>query len=256
MKIMAISLKPHPFFAGVIGIAITTPSMAESELQLGLVTAVNTTFYQGIDEEYYLLPLLIAEYGRFYLQGVHGGYRLFQNDEGQSLALEVRRTFDGYSKDDMDDRDALAGMSDRDAAWEAGLAYEAPMAGGQVKAKLMQDVSDTHNGLSARFEYERPLWTDQTHMLSWYAGSEYWNSNKTDYYFGVTPGEATADHSAYSADDSSSFFVGSNIVKQIDKNITILANIEYLRMNDAVSDSPLVDRQDQWSAYAGIFYKF
>lgn len=253
---MAAQKKLHAVLAGFIATATSTPSVAESELQLGVVTAVNTTFYEDLGEEYYLLPLMIAEYGRFYLRGVHGGYRFFQDDEGQSLALEVRRTFDGYGKDDIDDGDALAGMSDRDAAWEAGLAYETPLAGGQMKARLMQDISNTHDGLSVRFEFERPLWTDQSHMLSWYAGSEYWNSKKTDYYFGVTPGETTANRSLYTADDSSSSFVGGNLIKQIDKNISILANIEYLRMSDAVSDSPLVDRQDQWSAYAGIFYQF
>lgn len=253
---MALRLKPHPLIAGVIGIGMTTASAAESELQLGLVTAVNSTFYEEVGEAYYLLPLMIAEHGRFYLRGVHGGYRFYEDEEGPSLALEVRRTFDGYSREDIDDGDALAGMNNRDAAWEAGLAYETPVGGGELKAKLMQDISDTHDGLSARLEYERPLWTTQSHMLTWYAGSEYWNSQKTDYYFGVTPGEATVDRPAYTAEDSSSFFIGSNLARQIDNNITLLANIEYLRMNDSVGESPLVDRQDQWSAYAGIFYTF
>ena len=253
---MAPRSKPFSIIAGLLSAAISAPSLAESELKAGLVTAANTTFYEDMNQEHYLLPLMIADYGRFYLRGVHGGYRVYQEEEGQSLALEVRRTFDGYSGDDIDDRDALAGMSDRDAAWEAGLAYESPVGGGQLKAKLMQDISNTHDGLSVRVEYERPLWTEQNHMLSWYAGSEYWDDKKTDYYFGVTPGEARSNRSAYTANSSSSFIVGSNLGKRIDENITILANIEYLRMNDTVSDSPLVDRADQWSAYAGIFYQF
>ncbi|MES9831951.1 MAG: MipA/OmpV family protein [Candidatus Thiodiazotropha sp. DIVDIV] len=249
-------LKLYTALMGFIGTVISAPSLAELDIQIGLVTAVNSTYYKDLDEEYYLLPLVIAEYDRFYLQGVHGGYRFFQDDEGQSLALEIRRTFDGYSSGDIDDSDALEGMADRDQAWEAGLAYEVSIAGGQTKAKLMQDISDTHKGFSARFEYERPFWTDEAHMLSWYTGTEYWNSKKADYYFGVTREEVTSTRSYYSADDSYTIFLGSNVIKRINENITLLANVEYIQASNAVKESPLTDRHDQWSAYVGIFYQF
>ncbi|WP_316364191.1 MipA/OmpV family protein [Candidatus Thiodiazotropha sp. CDECU1] len=247
-------LKFYTGLIGLIGVAIHTPSLAERSVQAGLVTSANSSFYEDAGNEYYFLPLVIAEYDRFYLQGISGGYRFYQDDGGQSLALEIRRTFDGYSSDDSD---ALEGMADRDAAWEAGLAYEVGIAGGQAKAKLMQDISDTHKGLSVRVEYERPFWTNDTHMLSWYAGSEYWNGKKTDYYFGVSPEEATAaTRHDYTADESYRFYLGSNLVKRIDDNISLLASAEYLRADDAVDDSPLTTRQDQWSAYIGVFYEF
>ncbi|MES9969218.1 MAG: MipA/OmpV family protein [Candidatus Thiodiazotropha sp.] len=246
-------LKFYTGLIGLIGVAVHTPSLAEHSLQVGLVTSANSSFYEDVGNEGYLLPLVIADYDRFYLQGISGGYRFYSDEAGQSLALEIRRTFDGF---DSDDSDALAGMADRDAAWEAGLAYEVSMAGGQVKAKLMQDIADTHNGFSARFEYERPLWTDDAHMLSWHAGSEYWNSRKTDYYFGVAAEEAAPARSAYTADENYSFYIGSNLVKRIDDKITLLASAEYLRAGDAVNDSPITVRQDQWSAYVGVFYEF
>lgn len=250
---MAQRLKLYIGLIGLVGVAIHTPSLAERSVQVGLVTSANSSFYEDAGNEYYFLPLVIAEYDRFYLRGVSGGYRFYQDDGGQSLALEIRRTFDGYSSDDSD---ALTGMDDRDAAWEAGLAYEISIAGGQAKAKLMQDISDTHNGFSARFEYERPYWTNDAHMLSWYAGSEYWNRNKTDYYYGVTADEATDTRSDYTADENHSFYLGSNLVKRLDDNTRLLASAEYLRADDTVNDSPLTTRQDQWSAYVGVFYEF
>ncbi|MEW8325674.1 MAG: MipA/OmpV family protein [Candidatus Thiodiazotropha sp.] len=243
-------------YTGLVGLAlaaVNTPSPAERSVQIGLVTSANSSFYRDVGEEYYFLPLVIAEYDRFYLEGIEGGYRFYQGDEGQGLALEIRHTFDGYQSDDSD---ALAGMADRDAAWEAGLAYEVGLAGGEAKAKLMQDVSDTHNGFSARIEYERPFWTSDDRTVSWYAGSEYWNSKKTDYYFGVAPEEATPTRQAYTADRSYSIFLGSNAVKRIDDNVNLILSAEYLRASDAVGDSPLTTRRDQWSAYAGVFYRF
>ncbi|MES9851062.1 MAG: MipA/OmpV family protein [Candidatus Thiodiazotropha sp. L084R] len=49
---------------------------------------------------------------------------------------------------------------------------------------------------------------------------------------------------------------GSNVIKRINENITLLANVEYIQASNAVKESPLTDRHDQWSAYVGIFYQF
>ena len=250
---MAIRLKLYAGFIGLIGAAINTSSMAERSVQLGLVASANSSFYKGVDEEYFLLPLMIAEYDRFYLQGTHGGFRFFKDDNDQSLALELSYTFDGYKSSDSD---ALRGMDDRDPAWEAGLVYEVGLAGGQAQTKLMQDVSGRHKGFSAGLQYERPFWTDDGLVVSWYARSEYWNSKKTDYYFGVSREEATSSRSFYAADKSYRFYLGSNVSKRINDNISLIASAEYLRMSVAANDSPLTDRQDQWSAYAGVFYQF
>jgi outer membrane protein len=250
---MALNSKLHTSLIGLIGAAINPPLMAAQNIEIGWVTSVNSSLYQDVGEQYYALPLVIVESERFYLQGTRGGYRFFQDDEGQSLAFEIRYTFDGYQSDD---RDALAGMADRDSAWEAGLSYETSMMGGLVETKLMKDISNTHNGYSAQLDYERSLWIDNRLMVSWYTGSEYWNSKKTTYYFGVTPQEAISTRPDYTTDESYSLYLGSNIHKRINDKITFIVNVEYLWMSDAINDSPLTTRQDQWSAYAGVFYPF
>jgi MipA family protein len=238
---------------GLIGVAVSMPSLAERSVQAGLAVSAKSSFYKEVGNEQYLFPLVIAEYDRFYLQGAQAGYRLIQDGDVHSLALEIRRTFDGYRSSDSD---ALAGMSDRDAAWEAGLVYEVSVAGGQVKANLMHDVSGSHEGFSAQLDYEHPLWTDDAHMVTWYTGSEFWSSRKTDYYFGVTAEEATSARLAYDPDESYRFYIGSNVFKRIKTNITVIFNAEYLWSTNAVDDSPLTTRQDQWSTYAGVLYRF
>ncbi len=247
------TIQLHAGLTGLILAAISAPLLAENNVQLGVAASANTSFYEGVGEKYYAFPLVIAEYRRFYLKGVHGGYRIFQDETGQSLALEIRRTFDGY---DSGDSDALAGMADREAAWEAGLAYEVGLAGGQAKAGLMHDIADTHKGFSALLEYERPFWTDNEHMLSWYTGVEYWSSKKTDYYFGVRAEEATSTRPAYLTDDSYGVYVGGNALKRLTDQVSLIVNVEYRWMGDTVDESPLTSKQDQWSAYTGIFYEF
>ncbi|MEJ2622259.1 MAG: MipA/OmpV family protein [Candidatus Thiodiazotropha sp.] len=237
----------------------STHSFAENsdnatwQVQVGPVASVNTSFYQGVGEEYYLLPLVIAEYKRFYLQGIDAGYRFYQREDGQQLAVEIGRTFDGYESNDAR---FLSGMATRKAAWETRLVYEAIVGGGQLKGKLMQDISHSHEGFSAHLEYERPLWNDETHLVTWLAGGEYWDSKKTDYYFGVDASEARSNRVAYSASDSHNLFVGGNAIKQLTPKFSVMLNAEYRIASDAVKNSPLVSRNDQWSAYGGIFYEF
>jgi len=222
-------------------------------LQMGVVAAANTSYYQGVDQEQFVLPLVIAEYKDFYLQGTFAGYRFFQGEGGQGLALEIGATFDGYESGDAS---FLIGMADRDSAWEAGIVYWAPVAGGQLTGKLMQDVGDSHGGFSARLDYERPLWMDETHLVSWFVGAEYWDRAKTDYYFGVTESESRPTRPEYVAQDSTGVFLGANFLKQLSPRFSLIASADYRAASGAVEDSPLVVRADQWSAYAGIFYEF
>lgn len=228
-------------------------TQAELQWQLGLAVSANTSFYRGVGEEFYLFPLVIAEYDRFYLQGTHGGYRFYQSDNGQVWSLEIRRTFDGFSGDDAD---YLNGLSERKAAWEAGIALQMPLAGGEVKGKLMQDISGAHEGFSSRLEYERPVFMDAGQMMTWYAGSEYWDSDKTHYYFGVSQSEVLVNRPVYQSGDSQTGFVGTNYFRNLAADLTLFVSGEYLVSSSDIDDSPLTVRSDQWSAYSGLFYHF
>jgi outer membrane protein len=246
-------------FWGCLLLGLSSLSLAddaddsELHLQVGVVASANSSYYQGVGHEQFVLPLVIAEYKQFYVQGTFAGYRLYQGESGQGLAVEIGGTFDGYESGDAG---FLLGMADRKSAWEAGLVYWAPVAGGQLTGKLMQDVSDKHGGFSARLDYERPLWMDETQLISWFAGAEYWNRAKSDYYFGVTASEARSDRPLYSAPDSVSLFVGGNFIKQLSPRFSLIVSADYRTASGAVKNSPLVARTDQWSAYSGVFYEF
>ena len=234
-------------------VSATQKQSSELQLELGLAVSANTRFYRSVGEKYYLFPLVMAEYGRFYLQGTQGGYHFYQGEQGQQWSLEVNRTFDGYSGGDGD---YLAGMAERKPTWEAGLAYQVLLVGGEIKGKLMQDIGNRHKGVSARLEFERPAYTDDRQMLSWYAGVEYWDRKKTDYYFGVATHEVRGDRVAYKASASHNFFVGLNALRQLSPSFTLFFNTAYLRGGSALDASPLIERENQWLAYSGVFYRF
>jgi outer membrane protein len=247
------SVLRHSVLLGLTSALLGTPALAESDLRIGLSASANTSLYEGVGSEQYLFPLLFLEQDRLYFHGIRGGYRFLRDDQGQSLALEVRRTFDGY---DHDDSAALAGMADRKPAWEVGLVHEFGVAGGQIKTSLMHDVSDRHNGFSAKGEFERPLLQQENYQLSWYAGLEYWSDGKADYYFGVDHLEARPRRPDYDPEEVYFLSLGGNAAMRIDERFSVVFNAEYSLASDGVGDSPLVTRRDQWSAYGGLFYRF
>ncbi|SEL38604.1 Outer membrane scaffolding protein for murein synthesis, MipA/OmpV family [Ectothiorhodospira marina] len=248
---MKLSLQQCMVFVGSIGLAI--PALADQgNVQLGWVVSANTSYYQDVGDEFHQLPLIIAEYDQFYWQAVRGGYRFF-NGENHQVAVEVRRTFDGYESDDSS---ALAGMARRYGAWEAGVAHEFGLLGGQLTTQIMQDVSVKHQGTSVRVNYERPLLIKPTYLVTWYTGAEHWDRDKTHYYFGVRPGEATAARPAYRADSSHILIAGCNAVKQLSPRLLLLVSTEYQTFSGTVKESPLTERHDEWAAHGGIFYQF
>lgn len=228
-------------------------SFAKQDVQIGLVGVVNSSFYQDADEQYFVVPVGFAEYKGFYLDGINAGYRFGDLSRVHQFSVELRPTFDGYLASYSD---ALAGMSDRDETWEAGLAYKGWLLDGQVSAKLMYDILDVHQGFSANLDYESSILEREQLEVSLYVGAGYWNQDKTHYYFGVEPNEVRAGREAYQAKDSYSVYLGANLFKDVTSNVTLLASTEYISRSSAVKDSPITAYSDSWLIYAGALYKF
>ncbi len=222
-------------------------------LQIGIAGVANTSVYSGITEEHAFVPLVMASYKNFYFHGDTAGYRFYQTEKGSALSLELGYTSDGYNSTDGS---VFSGMDDRKGAWEIGLAYETMVVGGQFSANLMQDIGESHQGLSVQFNYERPFWMGPSHMVSWYAGADFWDQERTNYYYGVNTSEVKAGRQEYKASANTSLYIGTNAVKQLNSKLALMLNAQYLMVGEAVDDSPLVNRDDQWSMLAAVIYQF
>lgn len=222
------------------------------EAEVGVVAAINTSYYRGVGSEEWLLPLVMVEYGDLYIHGVEAGYRLWEGGGGETFSIEGGITFDGYESGDAP---VLVGMSDRESALEVGFVYRRVVASGELEIGFRNDMVSSHDGYSVNLEYGRKLWGNEKHRVDGYAGLEYWNEEKTDYYFGVRETEARSWREAYRASDTVHCFVGLNAVRKLGRHYSLIISAEYRTSGDTVSDSPLVTRNDQLSAYIGIFRK-
>ncbi len=159
---------------------------------------------------------------------------------------------------DSSDSSKLAGMKDIDAAIEFGpkVRYQATEQLG-FEGKLLFDVSDAHDGYTARVgaDYAMPL--SAVTMLKLDGGVNYGSKDFNNTYYGVTSAQARANRPAYRPDEGiGSVEAGATLRHAFTNRWSAQARLgaEYL-LSD-VADSPLVEQELQPSLMLGIAYTF
>jgi outer membrane protein len=148
-----------------------------------------------------------------------------------------------------------AEIPDRDYAVEAGFELLADGDWGFLQAGAFQDVSRTHKGSEVYAEYShtfrRQRWFYEPSVgLSW-------KSQKlNNYYWGVTPEEATEAFPSYAADSGVNFFARFQLSYQLTRNWASVFVVEYERLNHETAHSPLVDENSVYGAFAGLKYNY
>ena len=236
----------------VVAASILNASVPKGvELEVGSVGLSFGPLYRGATAQLELYPLLVVRYKNFYFEGLLAGYRLYR-DRRLSVAIEVVPTLNDYESDISS---FLAGMEDRKAAWETGFDIDYALDKGRFSAKLMRDWQGVHRGWGLVAEYGKNLVVTDRGLTAGYLGAEYSDPLKSNYYYGVQPKEARSWRPAYKAGGAVASFVGLTHFYQIGKQISCMGNLEYRHFDNAVTDSPIVGRHYQLSAYAGFLYK-
>lgn len=163
----------------------------------------------------------------------------------------------GFERDSSDSS-KLAGMSDIDAAIEFGpkIRYQATQQLG-LEAKVLFDVSDAHDGYTARVGADYAIPLSAVTMLKFDGGVKYGSDDYNNTYYGVKASEALANRPAYQPDAGiGSIEAGATLRHAFTNRWSVQARLgaEYL-LSD-VADSPLVDQEFQPSAMLGVAYTF
>lgn len=188
-----------------------------------------------------------------YLRGLQAGLNHTVNDQLSIGALANYRF-----KRDSSDSSKLAGMSDIDAAIEFGpkIRYQLNRQIG-VEAQVLFDVSDAHDGYTARVgaDYIMPL--GEVTYLTVDGGLNYGSSDFNNTYYGVKPGDAIIGRPAYSAGSGlTNLDAGVGIRHSFTDNWSVNGKLgaDYLLAD--VADSPLVDQEFQPRLSLGVTYTF
>ena len=122
-----------------------------------------------------------------------------------------------------------------------------------VYLKTYAEVSDRHDGLisqlalSLPFEWPRGYLVPSVELV-------HQNSDYVDYYYSVTSAEATPTRPAYSPEEASNLAVKARWGYALSDQwlLSGVVGLEYL--DSAITDSPIVERDEIWSARIGLAY--
>ncbi|MFO7813686.1 MAG: MipA/OmpV family protein [Pelovirga sp.] len=223
----------------------------QPKLTLGLGSVISTNPYRGADRKILALPLLAYEGERFFVRSTTIGYHLVkQNNLTLSLLSSYRMA--GY---DSGDSNFLRGMADRDGTLEAGLQVFLPTSYGQLRATLLSDVLDEHNGHEAKLTFSKrfPL---QRFFVSPFVSAIWQSSQLVNYYYGVRSVEASVVRPVYKPDSSVLVQLGVMANYLFREHWSISGQIAVTRLADEISNSPIVKDDLVTSAYIGIGYQF
>ena len=198
-----------------------------------------------------LIPLYLYNGKYLFARGTSGGIHLVRNDSFE-VNLYTRYRF---QKLDPDSNVFYQGLEERKQSLDAGIELGLKKDWGEIKLDWVADTLGRHNGQEVRASYRYRVdagpWSISP-FISW----TWQDKNLTDYYFGVSQSEATAERPAYSPGESQWIGFGLNTSWQASDRITLFGNIGFAGAASEVTDSPLVDEDGFSSVFAGGTYLF
>ena len=146
-------------------------------------------------------------------------------------------------------------VPDRDYTVDGGFEFLYHWQHSELQVQVLTDISDKHNG--------QEIW------LSWAAPRRYgrwqiapsvgvnWKSSKAaNYYYGVEDDEATLGMPAYDVGDAANVFGRLAISYAIDQHWKIVSVLQYEKLADDITDSPIVADDHVQTGFVGIYYEF
>lgn len=260
---LAAALLILPFAAAAQQPPEKAPEKKDWEIRIG-AGALYQPEYEGSDDyEVSPLPLLMINYRDLvFLRGTTLGANVFTwqgprpSDKLQVGPL-VRYQF-GRDEDDSDD---LRGMGDIDAAVELGGFLTYGIGPWTAGVTLFQDVSDSHDGFTAKFAAgHRHSFTPKLRLRS-EVSTTWADENYTQTYFGVTAAQsARSGMRAYTAEGG---IKDIGLTLDLDYSLTehwiVSGRLGYKRLLGDAADSPLVEDRgsaNQLSTGVTLSYRF
>ncbi|MEL7297107.1 MAG: MipA/OmpV family protein [Pseudomonadota bacterium] len=202
-------------------------------------------FVGDVERQDQVFPLVGYIGERLTWLGPSLSYRLIDRDDF-SLSVELDLRFEGFDSDS--ESAALDGLIDRDSALEAGL----EMTYGPFSLVAKTDVSSTHGGTAASLGFGDD-WslTDQL-GFSVQADILFRDGDLSDYYFGVSPGEARSFRPAFEVDETLGYQLSADLAWRISDRALAFVGANYEVLDDDISSSPIVNQSRQLSWQAGF----
>ncbi len=222
---------------------------------LGLAYANSQNPYLGSSNSSYLYPYLTSfRHSAFtddwlYMQSENFGVR-FVPDNDWEFGLIARFQTLGPG---VWDNQELDGIEDRGWALEAG-----PLIGWrgwpvQLLFRSYWDLPNKHSGVTQEFELSLPLQFERGFLVPEIQVS-YLSDDYSDYYFSVSSAESGPGRPAYEAGAAINVWTGFAAGYELSPRWLLKATLGVEFFDDEMTDSPIIDRDKQWTAILGLAY--
>ncbi len=220
---------------------------------VGLGFVYNQNIYDGVGNVIHMFPLLNLSYNDMFIKGFTAGYNAYE-DASASFAFVMQPMFGGY---DSADSDALAGMNDTSYLINTGVQMQYRLMPFSLTLAGLHDISGRSSGntASAKFAAMIPL-DDRRFGLIPSITAEWLSSNITNYYYGVTSGEATSSRPEYNPASAWNMQYGLTFKYQVAEHFGATLGYTLTKYSEAISSSPIVSRSTSSAVLAGISYIF
>ena len=233
--------------------AYATDKDDEPELSWGVGLGIisEDEGYTELGSDSMAIPILIINYGNFYLLGPKFGYQLYGNDN-YTFGLTGNYRLDGY---EADDSPYLMGMDDRDGTLDVGVEYSYDTGFGKIGLGVVADTLGTHEGYQADISYSYPINFDNG-QLSPYIGAQYRSDDLVNYYYGVKSTEVTQTRQFYQADSAVNLVMGIKSTWFSGPHHRFVAMLDFTVFDDSIKDSPIIDANHASNMIFGYAYVF
>ena len=219
---------------------------------VGLAVAYSDEPYRGMDSDVMPFPVLRYRGKRFSAFGPNLSYLLIGLQGPWSFSATLSPAFDGY---DADDSSFFDGMDDRDMTVEGGFEVEYDTDIADFSLSYKHDLLNEHDGYQVDVGVRKP-WFVGRFIIAPSVSYNYWSNDRSDYYFGVRAGEATAVRPEYEVGGTSNWEAGVFASTDITRRVFALAGLGYTYYDDDIRDSPIVSADGKFRVFVGFGYMF
>jgi hypothetical protein len=123
----------------------------------------------------------------------------------------------------------------------------------QPDLSIFKGVYGGHSGLSGQFSLSVPIDLERGYLVPYVAAVRY-DDDFVSYYYDIPPLVDAPSPAAYAASDATNFRVGARFGYRIGDYWVLTASAALEMLDDAITDSPLVDEDHLLRASVGIAY--
>jgi outer membrane protein len=176
----------------------------------------------------------------------------FYSENSYKLDLIGAARSEGY---EAGDSPVLTGMEERESGFDLGLRASTGGLWGVLQLEVVGDISGTYEGSEVEASYRYPKeigrWLFEPSI-----GVALQSQELVNYYYGVKSAEVTADRGFYEGDNATVGFAEFALGYKIDRKWLVLGGLKVESLDQAIVDSPIVEKDSTASAYAAVLYTF